>query len=63
VNEPKLYTLEEIKDAYWRTFHCAGELWFPYGQETAEARAECSEVTDDHWRDFLEHLDDPNLKG
>jgi len=62
MDTPKLYTLDQIKDAYWRTFHRAGELWFPYGLETPEAKEECEETTERHWEDFKEHLDDPNLK-
>lgn len=46
------YTEEEIKVAYWKTFHRAGELWFDYiGNDEA-----CEESTKCHWGDFIDNL-------
>ena len=50
----RLYSLEEIKAAYWEEFHEAGEIFFPpfksHGQTPEEA-------TERAWQDFVEALD------
>jgi hypothetical protein len=52
--EVKTYTLEQIKKAFWETFHRGGEFWFPYlcEEEVSE------ESTDDIWDSFTENLID-----
>lgn len=47
-----VYTLDEIKDAYWRTFHKSGELWFNYLASVEE----CEESTFSHFVDFVKEL-------
>lgn len=48
----KVYTLEEIKIAFWKKFHKSGGLWFNYlGSEE-----ECEINTKFVWRTFSEHL-------
>lgn len=42
------FTLEQVRQAYWKVFHGAGELWFDYlgsPEENAESTAE-------HWAEF-----------
>lgn len=46
------YTLEQIKAAFWREFHGAGELWFEYRGEK-----ESSDATESGWESFLEELE------
>lgn len=53
----KTYTLEQIRDAFWKKFHASGELWFNYTGYDAEN----NESTKDHWCGFLEHLDKEEL--
>jgi len=54
-NEGKIYTIEQIKAAFWAMFHKSGELWFDYlGDERR-----CSESTDQQWLEFLENLERP----
>ena len=48
----KSYTQEEIKAAFWKTFHESGELWFP----NSDSEEENTEATDYKWAKFLEHL-------
>ena len=49
-----MYTLEEIKKAFWEAFHEQGELWFPYKEIAPEE--ECQAATTEHWEEFLEEL-------
>lgn len=45
-------TEEQVKAAFWKTFHKAGELYFNYlGSEE-----ECEESTRWQWEEFLENL-------
>jgi len=56
VSEPDgstLYTLAQVKAAFWAVFHLSGEIWFGY-QGTDE---ENTEHTQEWWRDFVEELD------
>jgi len=47
----KYYSLEVIKDAYWKQFHRSGEHFFSYGdEESAQANTESS------WDDFIYEL-------
>jgi len=52
VETEKTFTLDQIKDAFWKTFHEAGELWFNYlgSKEVNE------ESTVYNWNEFLENL-------
>jgi hypothetical protein len=48
----KTYTIEQIKKAYWLSFHKSGELWFNYfGNEE-----ENTSSTESYWREFEENL-------
>jgi len=48
------YTLEQVKEAFWKTFRGAGELWFSYSEDAPEGMEEDVEAK---WRDFLENLE------
>lgn len=52
------YSEEQIKKAFWTTFHKVGELWFDYlgDDKSNEAATECE------WKDFLENLHKENNK-
>jgi len=45
------YTGKQIKEAFWKTFHKTGELWFSYLDE--ESAENCTTVI---WEEFLENL-------
>ena len=51
-----VFSLEEVKATFWKTFHKSGERWFCYIREEAE----CEESTAMEWDDFLRNL--PNAK-
>jgi len=51
----KLYTLEEIRAAFWKQFHASGELWFPYPDEE-NTDENCAEYTELAWKDFVYDL-------
>ena len=55
LSDQKLYTLEEIKEAFWKSFHKSGELWFNYLSDEESNK----ESTEEHWRDFSDYLKDP----
>lgn len=46
------YTKEEIKQAFWDTFHRAGDVWFDYLSD--EER--CNRSTFSGWMEFYENL-------
>jgi hypothetical protein len=46
------FTLEEIKDAFWRRFHHGGEMWLPY-PPVAFNEEECHEATNMLWLEFV----------
>lgn len=48
----KTFTLEQIKNAFWETFHKTDKIFFDY------LRSEKSnqESTEEGWDDFLENL-------
>ena len=48
-----LYTLEQIKLAFWGTFFESGEWWFGSKNDFSEGGGE----TEDGWREFLEELE------
>ena len=50
----KKYTIDEIKRAFWETFHESGELWFCY-ISTPENNAE---YTESYWENFVDELED-----
>ena len=61
----KKFTEEEIKAAFWETFHKSGELWFDYfdgspsnafPQGDGGSEEECESCTQEHWKDFKEYL-------
>jgi hypothetical protein len=48
----EVYTIEEIKKAFWKTYHESGEIWFDYlGTDEQNERS-----TQGGWEDFLENL-------
>ncbi len=55
----KLYTQDEIKLAFWKRFHMAGEMFFPYVQHGRNVTEEvCTETTEFEWKEFLECLNE-----
>jgi hypothetical protein len=46
------FTMEEIKAAFWATFHERGEVWFDYLSDEQS----CQEATEGQWEDFKEAL-------
>ncbi|KKN02519.1 hypothetical protein LCGC14_1116910 [marine sediment metagenome] len=49
------FTEEELKVAFWKTFHKQGEMFFPYMAEYGEDEP-CDSEVQFCWQDFLEHL-------
>ena len=54
-----VYTLEEVKKAFWATFHESGELWFDY----LGTHENNTEVTEEWWDTFLEELNAAHKRG
>lgn len=56
------FTLEEIKAAFWKTFHGAGELWFPDPSMNASERAKenANEAVDEQWCEFTKNITQPS---
>uniref|UniRef100_A0A6H1ZJC4 Uncharacterized protein n=1 Tax=viral metagenome TaxID=1070528 RepID=A0A6H1ZJC4_9ZZZZ len=50
------YTLKQVKEAFWKTFKGAGELWFSYFDRTPEEVEGMEEDVNAEWKDFLENL-------
>ena len=48
----KNFTLQEIKEAFWRTFHESGEIYFDYLSDDENN----NRSTEEEWEDFLEEL-------
>lgn len=44
----EIFTLEQIKKAFWDNFHEAGEFWFDY----LNSPEDNEETTDRYWSDF-----------
>ncbi|KKL56791.1 hypothetical protein LCGC14_2241910 [marine sediment metagenome] len=68
----KTFTEEEVKAAFWETFHKSGELWFSYfdgspskayPQGHRGSEEECESHTLEYWREFKEHLMKAYAKG
>ena len=55
------YTEEEVKAAFWATFHKSGELWFDYfdGKKKGFGGSEedCESCTQNYWDEFKENLE------
>lgn len=49
-----MYTEDQIKKAFWKTFNGAGELWFPNHPPSSEE--ECSKVTESYFQEFMEAI-------
>lgn len=45
----KQYSSEQIRRAFWTTFHKNGEMFFPY----VEDETENNDVTESYWREFF----------
>jgi hypothetical protein len=50
----KIFTLEEIKAAFWKNFKGAGEIYFGHNDKDDEEYSE--EATQEEWEDFLKYL-------
>ena len=48
------YTLEQVKEAFWKTFKGAGELWLGDSERYPE---EAEDLVGHEWKDFLENLE------
>lgn len=46
------YTEEQVRAAFWRTFHKSGELWFDY----LDTEADCEASTSFAWYEFLDNI-------
>lgn len=46
------WTLDQIRQAFWQTFHKEGELWFDY---LSDEHA-CAQCTRGVWEEFAENL-------
>lgn len=55
----KQYSLEEIKKAFWATFHKSGELWFDYHGTDEENEAS----TESEWQLFLDKLNSDSINA
>ena len=51
--EEKLYTILQIKEAFWKQFHLSGELWFNYLGNDEDNQ----DSTNSEWEQFLEELE------
>lgn len=49
------YTLEQVKSAFWKTFHHSGEKMFLY-PEMGVPESECEQATNQEWEEFLNVL-------
>jgi hypothetical protein len=56
VHPSACWTLDQIRQAFWKTFHKEGELWFDYlsDEET------CEESTRGMWSEFTDNLNASN---
>jgi hypothetical protein len=57
ISKMENYTIEQIKKAFWETFHESGELWFNY----LGTDEDNNESTDNEWLDFKENLKQTNI--
>lgn len=53
-SEQKIYSQEEILQAFVRTFHKKGEFGFPY---PPASELECNRATEACWKSLLSNLD------
>jgi hypothetical protein len=51
-NQMKIYTEEDIKKAFWKTFHAQGEFWFNYMDDDKTNESSTKPI----WQDFKDHL-------
>jgi len=49
----KLFTLSQIKEAFWKQFHLSGELWFNYHGSDEDNESS----TNSEWEQFVEELE------
>lgn len=47
----KLYSLQEIKEAFWKTFYQAGEVYFD-----PEPVEDANDAIENEWEDFMDNL-------
>ena len=53
--EEKIFTIKEIKKAFWDTFHKSGDLWF------SDFEDDCEIATNSFWERFLKILNNRYL--
>lgn len=53
--EERVFTLAEIKAAFWKEFHASGELWFDYLGTNEDAES----YTVSYWESFCQWLAEP----
>jgi len=53
-NEPK-FSKEQVRLAFWKTFHESGEIFFPY-PDMGEDEEDCELFTNEMWEDFFSNL-------
>lgn len=51
----KIFTIKEIKKAFWDTFHKSGDLWF------SDFEDDCEIATNSFWERFLKILNNRYL--
>jgi len=67
--EEKKYTLEEMKEAFFKAFHKAGKITFPYptmdfdGKPTSVDEDYCWAVTNSRWELIVDKILDEEVKG
>lgn len=52
-NDGKLYSLNDIKKTFWKTFHESGEVWFDYLND----KESHNNSTEGSWNEFVENLE------
>lgn len=69
VKEEKKYTLEEMKEAFFKAFHKSGKVTFPYptddfeGNPTSVDEDYCWAVTNSRWELIVDGLLQEEIKG
>lgn len=49
----RLFTVDEIRAAFWKTFHQSGELWFNYFGPPSDDERD----TTSRWEEYLDYLE------
>jgi hypothetical protein len=61
----RLFTLDQVRAAFWKEFHGSGEKWFPYSHpaDDEKEKAYCTSATEDVWSEFQEVLEEQVIVG